>query len=67
MHEEEAEEGALFRTTEREYLLTPDHFERSEDAKLEIRMPLRRSIVGPSVCEWERSPVRLLDACFPFR
>jgi hypothetical protein len=67
VHEEEPEEGALFRTTEREYLLAPDHFKRPEDAKLEIRIPLRRSMVGPSFCEWERSPVRLLDACLPFR
>ena len=51
VHEEEAEERALLRTPEREYLLAPDDFKRPEDAKLEIRMPLRRSMVRPSFCE----------------
>src|SRR5688500_8646034 len=50
---EEAEERALFRTTEREHLRAPDDFKRPEDAELEIRMPRRRSMVRPSFCEWE--------------
>jgi hypothetical protein len=51
VHEEEAEERALFRAPERECLLTPDDFKRSEDAKLEIRMPLRGSMVRRWFCE----------------
>jgi hypothetical protein len=48
VYEEDAEERALFRTTEREYVLVPDDFKRPEDAKLEIRVRLRRSMVRPS-------------------
>jgi hypothetical protein len=59
MHEKKAEERALFRTTEREYLLGPDDFDRPEDAKLEIRMPLRGAMVRPSFCE----RVRLVPVC----
>ena len=51
MDEEEAEERTLFRTPEREYLPAPDDFKRPEDAKFEIRMPLRGSMVRPSFCE----------------
>ena len=49
--EEEAEEGALFRTPERECLLAHGDFKRPENAKLEMRMPLRGSMVRPSFCE----------------
>jgi hypothetical protein len=66
VQEEKSEEGALLRTTEREYVLSPDDLERPEDAKLEIRLPLRRSMVGPSFCEWERPSVRFLDVFLPF-
>ena len=54
VHEEDAEERALFRTAERDYLLAPDDLKRPEDVKLEIRMPLRRAMVRPPFCERER-------------
>ena len=66
VYEEEAEERALLRTPERECSLALDDFERPEDAKLEIRMLLRRSIVRPTLCEWERPWVRLLDIFVAF-
>ena len=66
VHEEEAEERALFRTAEREYLLAPDDFKRPEDVKLEIRMPLRRSMVRPSVLRTRASWVRLLGVFVAF-
>lgn len=48
VYEEEAEEGALFWTPERECLLAHGDFKRPENAKLEIRMLLRGSMVRPS-------------------
>jgi hypothetical protein len=47
VHEEEAEERALLRAPEREWMLIPGDFKRPEDAKLEIRVPLRGSMVRP--------------------
>ena len=57
VQDEQAEERSLFRATEGEgkCLPAPDDLERPEDAELEIRMPLRGSIVRPSSCEWEPS------------
>lgn len=46
MQEEEPEECALLRTPEREGFLASDDLKRPEDAKREIRVPLRTSIVG---------------------
>jgi hypothetical protein len=63
--EEEAEERALFRTAEREYLPAPDGLKRPEDPKLEIRMPLRTSMVWRRPRE-ERPRVRLLGVSVPF-
>jgi hypothetical protein len=51
VYQEEAEEGALSWTPKREDLLAPDDFKRTEDVKLEIRMPFRGSMVRPSFCE----------------
>ena len=51
VYEEEAEEGALFRTPERKCLLAHGDFKRPENAELEIRMRLRESMVRPSLCE----------------
>jgi hypothetical protein len=45
MDEKEAEERALLRTPEREPLLAPEDFKRPKDAKLEIQLPLRASMV----------------------
>jgi hypothetical protein len=41
----------LFRTPEWEPLLAPDDFKRPEDAKLEIQLPVRASMVRRSFCE----------------
>ena len=60
MDEEEAEERALLRTPERHPLLAPDDFKRPEDAKLEIQLPFRASMVRPSL------RVRLLDVFVSF-
>jgi hypothetical protein len=66
VHEEKAEERALFRAPKRECLLAPDDFKRPEDAKLEIRVPLRGSMVRPPFCEWERAHARLFDVFVAF-
>ena len=66
VQEEKAEERALLRATERECLFAPDDFKRSEDAKLEFRLPLRRSMVRLSFCKGERPRLRLLDVFVPF-
>jgi hypothetical protein len=50
VYEQEAEERALFRATERECSPTPDDFKRPEDPKLEIRLLLRGPMVRPSSC-----------------
>lgn len=51
MHEEEAEKRALLRTTERECFPAADDLKRPEDAKLEIRVALRGSMVRRSRCQ----------------
>jgi len=61
VQEEKAEERALSRTTERECSPAPGDLEWPEDAELEIRMPLRRSIVRPPFREYEHRRIRLLD------
>jgi hypothetical protein len=52
VQEEEAEERALFRTADGESLFASDDLERPEDVELEIRMPLRASIVRRWSREW---------------
>jgi hypothetical protein len=49
VQDEKAEERALLRAAEREDVLAPDDLERPEDAKLEIRAPLRRPMVRRSL------------------
>jgi hypothetical protein len=61
MKQENAEERALFRATERKYLLASDDLQLSEDAELEIRSRLRESMVRLLFCEYEQIRVRLLD------
>jgi hypothetical protein len=58
VHEEQAEKRALFRATERECLPAPGYFERPENAELEIRTPLRRSMVRRRLCNRQRSFAR---------
>ncbi len=66
VNEEEAEQRSLSGATERERLRVPDDLQRPEDAELEIRMPLRGSMVRASFCKWERLRVRLLGVFVAF-
>jgi hypothetical protein len=66
VNEENAEERALLRATEREYLLALDDLQLPEDTELEIRTRLRGSMVRLSFGKYEQLRVRLLDVFVAF-